>query len=110
MRLALRTKTPIVPVGIIGGEETYPSLYDVKFIARLAEFPYFPVTPTFPFFGPLGLIPFPAKFRIYFDEPILFEGDPDDPDDILKEKVEIVRASIRKLIHFGLETRSGIFR
>jgi 1-acyl-sn-glycerol-3-phosphate acyltransferase len=110
MRLALKTGTPILPVAIIGGEETYPALYNWKLIARLAAFPYFPVTPTFPFLGPLGLIPFPAKFRIFFDEPILFEGDPDAPDAVLQEKVDIVRSAIQKMIHFGLETRTGIFR
>jgi 1-acyl-sn-glycerol-3-phosphate acyltransferase len=110
MRLALRTHTPVVPIAVIGGEETYPAFYNAKIVARLAEFPYFPVTPTFPFLGPLGFIPFPTKFRIYFDEPIVFEGNPDDPDDVLQEKVEIVRSAIRRMIQFGLESRTGIFR
>jgi 1-acyl-sn-glycerol-3-phosphate acyltransferase len=110
MRLAVRTGTPVVPVAVVGAEETYPSLLNVGFIARLAEFPYFPVTPTFPFFGPLGFIPFPTKIRIYFDEPILFEGDPDEPDEKVGEKVQIVRSAISRMIQLGLETRQGLFR
>jgi 1-acyl-sn-glycerol-3-phosphate acyltransferase len=110
MRLAMRTGTPVVPVAVVGAEETYPSLLNVGFVARLAEFPYFPVTPTFPFFGPLGFIPFPTKIRIYFDEPILFEGDPDEPDEKIGEKVQIVRSAISRMIQLGLETRQGLFR
>jgi len=110
MRLALRTRTPIVPVAVVGAEETYPSLVNAKFIARMAEFPYFPITPTFPFFGPLGVIPFPTKIRIYFDEPILFEGDPDEPDAKIDEKVQIVRSAISRMVQLGLEMRQGLFR
>lgn len=109
MRLALRTKTPIVPIGIVGSEETYPGVYNVEPLAKIAGFPYFPITPTFPLLGPLGLLPLPTKIRIYFDEPILFEGDPDDPDEKLSPKVETVRYSIQKMIQFGLETRPSIF-
>ncbi len=110
MRLALRTRTPIVPVAVVGAEETYPSLVNVRFIARMAEFPYFPITPTFPFFGPFGFIPFPTKIRIYFDEPILFEGDPDEPDEKIDEKVQIVKSAINRMVQLGLEMRQGLFR
>jgi len=109
MRLALRTNTPIVPIAVVGAEETYPGVYNVKPLAKLAGFPYFPITPTWPFLGPLGLIPLPTKIRLFFDEPIFFEGDPDEPDDVIREKVEIVRSAIHKMIQFGLETRPSIF-
>ncbi|MFC1849405.1 lysophospholipid acyltransferase family protein [candidate division CSSED10-310 bacterium] len=101
MRLALRAGTPIVPIAVVGSEETYPGLYNIK--------PYFPITPTWPWLGPLGLIPLPTKIRLYFDEPIIFEGNPDDPDEMLQPKVEIVRSSIQKMIQFGLETRPSVF-
>ena len=109
MRLALRTGTPIVPVGVVGAEETYPALLNLARVAKLFGAPYLPVTPTFPLLGLLGLVPLPTRIRIYFDEPIRFDGDPDDPDDVLQEKVDIVRAAINKLVHYGLESRPGLF-
>lgn len=67
---ALRTGTPIVPVAIVGAEEIYPILADFKPLARLLNLPYFPLTPTFPWLGPLGLVPLPSKWLIRFGTPI----------------------------------------
>jgi 1-acyl-sn-glycerol-3-phosphate acyltransferase len=67
---ALRTGAPIVPCAIVGAEEIYPMLHNSKTIARLLGLPYFPVTPTFPALGPLGLVPLPSKWLIAFGEPI----------------------------------------
>src|ERR1700742_1139007 len=67
---ALRTKAPIIPCSIIGSEEIYPMLTDVKLLARLFGLPYFPVPRLFPLAGPVGLVPLPSKWRIAFAEPI----------------------------------------
>ena len=67
---ALRTGTPIIPCSIIGAEEIYPMIANIKTLARLAGVPYAPVTPFFPLLGPLGLIPLPSKWIIEFGEPI----------------------------------------
>ena len=58
---ALRTGVPIVPCSIVGAEEIYPKIGDIKPLARLLGAPYFPVTPTFPLLGPLGLVPLPSQ-------------------------------------------------
>ncbi len=102
MRLAMRTRTPIVPVGIVGSEEQAPSFGNVEPLARLLRFPYFPLSPT------LGL-PLPAKYRILFDAPLSFEGDPDEPDAEASRKVEIVKQKIWRLIEYGLESREHVF-
>ncbi len=109
MRLALETKTPIVPVGVVGAEEQMPALYDVKPLAKLLGMPAFPITPTWPFLGPLGALPLPVKYRIYFGAPMEFEGDPDDEDRVVGAKVEQVRDAIRQLLARGLEEREGVF-
>ncbi|MGH2830849.1 MAG: lysophospholipid acyltransferase family protein [Actinomycetota bacterium] len=70
VEVALRAGVPIVPVAIVGAEEIYPMLGNLKPLARLFGFPYFPVTPTFPALGPLGLIPLPSKWIIEYGEPI----------------------------------------
>ncbi len=67
---ALRTGVPIIPVSIVGAEETYPMIGNLPTLARVLGLPYVPVTPTFPLLGPLGLIPLPSKWRIDFGEPI----------------------------------------
>ena len=57
---ALRARVPIVPVSIVGAEEIYPILGNAGTLARLLGLPYFPLTPTFPWLGPLGAIPLPS--------------------------------------------------
>ncbi len=109
MRLALETDTPIVPVGVVGAEEQMPSLYDVKPLAKLLGMPAFPITPTWPLLGPLGAMPLPVKYRIYFGEPMQFEGDSDDEDRVIGVQVEKVREAIRGLLQRGLEEREGVF-
>ena len=58
---ALRTGVPIIPCSIVGAEEIHPMIGDIKPLARLLGLPYFPVTPTFPLLGPLGLVPLPSQ-------------------------------------------------
>jgi 1-acyl-sn-glycerol-3-phosphate acyltransferase len=67
---ALRTGVPIIPTAIVGAEEIYPMIGNAKTAARLFGLPYFPITPTFPLLGPLGLVPLPSKWLIAFGEPI----------------------------------------
>ena len=67
---ALRTGAPIVPVSIVGAEEIYPIIGNIRPLARVTGLPYVPVTPLFPWLGPLGLLPLPSKWLIEFGEPI----------------------------------------
>jgi 1-acyl-sn-glycerol-3-phosphate acyltransferase len=110
MRLALETDTPIVPVGIVGAEEQSPAVADVKWLGRLVGSPAFPITPTFPWLGLLGFVPFPVKFRLRFGEPLRFAGDPHDDDAAMEKKVEVVKDAIRALVAEGLAERRGWFR
>lgn len=105
MRLALETKTPIVPVAVVGAEEQAPA-FNVKPLAKLFGAPAFPVMPIPPFFP---IVPLPTKYRIYFGEPLVFEGDPDDEDEVLEEKVRQVKNQIQSMIRVGLSERKHIF-
>lgn len=84
---ALKTGAPIVPCAIVGAEEIYPMIADAKPLARLLGLPYFPITPLFPWLGPLGMIPLPSRWIIEFCPPIDVEAlpgiDPDDPTALL---------------------------
>lgn len=67
---ALRTGAPIIPVSIVGAEESYPMIANARTLARLLGLPYLPITPTFPLLGLGGLVPLPSKWIIEFGEPI----------------------------------------
>jgi 1-acyl-sn-glycerol-3-phosphate acyltransferase len=108
---ALRTGTPIIPVAIVGAEEIYPILADLKPLARLLGVPYFPVTPTFPLLGPLGLIPLPSKWLIEFCPPIPTAHLTDAADDpmVVYNLADQVRETIQATLHSLLEKRPDAF-
>ena len=110
MRLALETDTPIVPVSIVGSEEQQPGLVNLSRVGRLFGMPALPVTATFPLLGPLGLLPLPVKYHIYFGEPLHFEGDPDEDDAHIQDRVDVVKAAIMAGFERGLAERHGVFR
>jgi 1-acyl-sn-glycerol-3-phosphate acyltransferase len=112
VEIALRTGAPIVPVAVVGSEEIYPKLGDARPIARLIGAPYFPVTPTFPWLGPLGFVPLPSKWRIEFCEPIDTAGyGPDAADDraLVFELSERVRETIQEKLYENLVKRGAAF-
>jgi 1-acyl-sn-glycerol-3-phosphate acyltransferase len=112
VEVALRTGSPIVPVGVVGAEEIYPKLADSRVLARLIGAPFVPMTPTFPWLGPLGLIPLPSRWRIEFCEPIeLSEYGPEAADDraLLFEISERVRDTIQEALYRGLVKRGAAF-
>jgi len=109
---ALRTRSPIIPTAIVGAEEIYPMIGSLPPIARLLGLPYFPVTPTFPWLGPLGMIPLPSKWIIAFGEPIPTDDMPesaaDDPMLVL-ELTDRVRENIQQSLYRLLVQRDGVF-
>jgi 1-acyl-sn-glycerol-3-phosphate acyltransferase len=109
LRLALQTDTPIVPIGIAGGEEQSPGLANIPKLGRLIGSPAFPITPLFPWLGLAGFLPLPVKFRIHFGAPLRFQGDPSEEDAAIGKRVEQVRASIRELIADARSARSNWF-
>jgi len=109
MRLALETHTPIVPVAVVGSEEQAIAIANFLPLARMLRMPAFPVTITFPWLGPLGLIPFPVKYRVYVGEPMRFEGNPSDEDEVIGDKVEQVKGRIASMLAQGLARRRSLF-
>lgn len=103
LRLALETKSPIVPFGFIGGEEMCASFSRMKPLARLLGVPYAPLTPT------ILPLPLPAKVHIMFGEPLLFEGTGTEEDDVVTPMVQRVEHAVKALIDEGLALRKGVF-
>jgi 1-acyl-sn-glycerol-3-phosphate acyltransferase len=109
MRLALQTKAPIVPVGIVGAEESIVSLYNLKRVARLFGAPYFPVPALLPLLGPLAYLPLPTRIHLWFGEPMVFDGPFDDEDEVIEKKAQQVARRVQELIDRGLRERTSIF-
>ena len=107
IRLAVETRTPIVPVAVVGCEEAYPSLTSFKPLAKLFGAPYLPVTPFFPFLGPVGALPLPTQVSIEFGKPMIFTGDADAPEADVEEKAMLVRSSIQSLVDDLVSRRGG---
>ena len=97
-----------MPVGVVGAEEQYVNLGNSDNLARLLGIPSFPVVPQW--FVPGGQLPLPTKYRLYFGEPLTFEGDHDDEDAVIEEKVAVVKSAIATLLARGLRERTGLFR
>jgi 1-acyl-sn-glycerol-3-phosphate acyltransferase len=112
VEVALRTGAPIVPVAVVGSEEIYPMLRDSRLLAKAVGAPFVPITPTFPWLGPLGLIPLPSKWRIEFCEPIdLSHHGPEAAEDrrLLFEVTEQVRETIQGKLYENLVKRRSAF-
>jgi 1-acyl-sn-glycerol-3-phosphate acyltransferase len=107
MRLAMETKSPIVPVACIGGEEQYLSVANLKGVAKLLGLPAFPVMPQL--LIPGGALPLPTRYRIHFGEALYFDGDPDDDDSVIEEKVWLVKATIQSMVNRGVKARPHVF-
>ena len=109
---ALKAQVPIVPAAIVGAEETYPMLGNAKTIARVLGLPYFPLTPTFPWLGPLGMVPLPSKWIIEFGEPIdTTEFGPEAAEDpmFVFDLTDRVRETIQQSLYRLLMQRRSVF-
>lgn len=110
VRAAIENSVPLVPVGIVGAEETHPILFKSRIAGRAMGLPFLPVTPTFPALGPLGLLPLPAKWSIEIGEPLTFgDLEPELANDELfvSRMNEELRSRIHAQVERGLERRTS---
>ncbi len=109
---ALRTGVPIVPLAVVGAEEIYPMIGNVPALARLLGLPYVPITPLFPWLGPLGLVPLPSKWLLEFGEPMRTDdydaGAADDPM-LVFDVTDQVRETIQQTLYRLLMDRDSVF-
>jgi 1-acyl-sn-glycerol-3-phosphate acyltransferase len=108
---AMRAQAPIVPVCVVGAEESAPVFAQVGLMQRLTGLLYFPITPTFPHFGLLGMLGYlPAKFKLRFLEPIHFEEEGMHEDKALVQTVaHEVRARIQENLFDMLAKRKSVW-
>jgi 1-acyl-sn-glycerol-3-phosphate acyltransferase len=108
---AMRSRAPIVPVAVVGAEEAAPVFAQLGVLRRLTGLLYFPITPTFPHFGLLGMLGYlPAKFRIRFLAPFRFEEPGMHEDKALVQTVSHeVRARIQESLWEMLGKRKSVW-
>lgn len=112
IRVALRTGAPIIPAAVVGAEEIYPMIARWQPLARLLGMPYFPITPLFPWAGPLGFVPLPSKWWIEFGEPIDVEqyGPRAAANPALVARLsEQVRNTVQQMLLNRLAQRRSVF-
>jgi 1-acyl-sn-glycerol-3-phosphate acyltransferase len=110
---AMRAGAKLVPVCVVGAEEAAPVFAQARFMKRLTGLLYFPITPTFPWLGPLGMLGYlPAKFRVRFLEPIdtaELGADPDSDKALVQTVSQEVRARIQETLHEMLGERKSVW-
>ena len=112
VRLAIKMKVPVIPVSIVGAEEIHPLIWKSEKFAEHFGLPYIPFTPTFPWLGPLGLVPLPSKWKITFNRPISYKkfkpADAKKNSVVLKEAAK-VREIISKSLKRDLKNRKSVW-
>ena len=109
---AIRAQAPIIPISVVGSEEIYPMVGDLGAVARFFGLPYFPVTPFWPWLGPLGMIPLPSKWRIQFHAPVEVADLPvkvAEDQHLVMALADEVRDTIQRGIYDNLKLRRGVF-
>ncbi len=109
---ALRTGVPIVPLAVVGAEEIYPLVGNIPSLARLLGVPYIPITPLFPWLGPLGLVPLPSKWLMEFGEPIrtdTYDAAAADDPMLVFDVTDQVRETIQQTLYSLLMQRTSVF-
>ena len=99
---ALRHRVPIIPTAVVGSDDQSPVLFDFPKLAKRLGLPLLPVTPTFPLLGPLGLLPYPVRYRVVYGEPLCFHErfSPDDANDarLIRYLSRQVRHTIQRMV------------
>lgn len=101
MRLALQTGTPIVPLAFLGGGDAVPTVANLYKLGKLLGMPYVPITPY------ILPIPRPVELEIYYSQPMTFEGNGHEEDEVILDYVRQVRQRISELIEQGSRIRRG---
>jgi 1-acyl-sn-glycerol-3-phosphate acyltransferase len=114
-RTAIRAGVPLIPCAIVGAEEIYPMIGNSELLARALRLPYFPLTPLFPWLGPLGAVPLPSNWMIEFCAPVqayelMPAGLDDEPDDeLVADVADRVRDTIQAKLDELLIERGPAF-
>ena len=112
VKLAMRTGAPVIPVSVVGAEEIHPIIWKSEALAKPFGLPFIPFTPTFPWLGPLGLVPLPTKWRIVFGKPVSFKrfcAADSEREDAVKHQTDRIKNMVQRTIDAELKKRKSIW-
>ncbi len=113
IEIAMRAGVPVIPIAVVGSEETMPVVLRLPTLAKALGLPYFPVTANLLALGPLGVVtPFPAKFKLRVLDPVRFDVPPDQErysKSRIMEESEYVRAQLQEAVYEMLRDRRSVW-
>jgi 1-acyl-sn-glycerol-3-phosphate acyltransferase len=113
VEIAMRAGVPVVPIAVVGAEESMPTLWKSPALARAIGVPYVPLTANMLMFGPLGLvIYFPAKFKLRVLDPVTFDVPPDQeryPKSKIMDEAESIRVGLQEALYEMLQARRSVW-
>lgn len=104
VRLAMKTKSPVIPFAVLGGGAAFPTIFNSKTLGRLIGAPYVPFT------AYLLPIPLPAPMEVHYGPPMMFEGTGDEEDAVVAAHVERVKETVAAMIASARTERRGRLR
>ncbi len=113
VEIAMRAGVPIIPIAVVGAEESMPILFRVPSVAKALNLPYFPVTANALLMGPLGYVTyFPSKFKLRVLDPVTFDVEPDQERysrSRVMDEAETIRAHLQDALHDMLRQRRSVW-
>jgi 1-acyl-sn-glycerol-3-phosphate acyltransferase len=113
VEIAMRAGVPVVPIAVVGAEESMPIVFKIPGLAKAFNLPYAPITANMLLFGPAGLLLyFPAKFRLRVLDPVHFDVPPDQERysrSRVMDEAEVIRTSIQEALYDMLRTRKSVW-
>jgi 1-acyl-sn-glycerol-3-phosphate acyltransferase len=114
VQIAMRAGVPVVPIAVVGAEESMPILFNIAPLAKLLGLPYAPVTANALLFGPLlGAVAYlPAKFKLKVLDPVHFDAQPDQPrysKSRIMDASEAIRQTIQEELFEMLKQRQSVW-
>jgi 1-acyl-sn-glycerol-3-phosphate acyltransferase len=114
VEIAMRAGVPVVPIAVVGAEESMPILLKSNALAKLLNIPYFPITANMLLFGPLlgTLMYLPAKFKLRVLDPVYFDVPPNQErysKSRIMDEAETIRVTLQETLYEMLRARGSVW-
>jgi len=113
VEIAMKAGVPVIPIAVVGAEESMPILFRIGGIAKALKLPYFPVTANALLMGPIGYLTyFPVKIKLRVLDPITFDVEPGlerYSRSKVMDEAETIRAKLQDALHDMLRERRSVW-
>lgn len=114
VEIAMRSGVPVIPIAVVGAEESMPILWKSARLAKLLNIPYFPITANHLVFGPVlgNFMYFPTKFKLRVLPPVYFDVEPDEERYSrarVMDEADNIRRRIQEALYEMLRDRRSVW-